>query len=165
MRPSSRWTESARRIRGVVAGPVGDDVGSAALEFIAVGLLLLVPLVYLVIALGAVQEQSLGVETGARHIARVVATAPDSGAAAARADAVLRAVVEEYGLDRSRVGVSLTCRPVAAECPSAGSTVVVEVRTRVALPLVPPILGLDRIVSVPVEASAVQKVSRFRGSG
>ena len=31
-----------------------DDDGSAALEFIAVGVILLVPLVYLIIALGAV---------------------------------------------------------------------------------------------------------------
>jgi Flp pilus assembly protein TadG len=161
MRRSSRWIERARSIRATVDG----DRGSAALEFIAVGLLLLVPLVYLVIALGAVQEQALGVEAGARHVARVVATSPDTRTAGDRADAVLRAVVEEYGLDRSQVAVSLACRPVGDECPAAGSTVVVEVRSRVALPFVPPILGLDRLISVPVQASAAQKVSRFGGSG
>ncbi|WP_302848253.1 hypothetical protein [Microbacterium sp. cf046] len=35
------------------------------------------------------------------------------------------------------------------------------VQTRVALPLVPPVLGLERVASIPVEASAVQKISRF----
>ena len=43
---------------------VDDDPerGSAALEFIVVGLLLLVPLVYLIAAIGMIQQQSLGVE-------------------------------------------------------------------------------------------------------
>ena len=49
-----------------------DDDGSAALEFILVGLVLLVPIVYLVIALGAIQGQALGVETGARQLARAI---------------------------------------------------------------------------------------------
>ena len=53
--------------------PVHPEEGTAALEFIAVGLLLLVPIVYLVITLGTIQGQSLGVEAGARHIARAVA--------------------------------------------------------------------------------------------
>ena len=45
--------------------------------------------------------------------------------------------------------------------PEAGSTLVVTIQTRVALPLVPPVLGLDRLASIPIEASAAQKVSRF----
>ena len=53
-----------------------DDDGSAALEFIAVGVILLVPLVYLIIALGAVQEQTLGVEAAARHTACLLYTSP-----------------------------------------------------------------------------------------
>ncbi len=51
--------------------------------------------------------------------------------------------------------------PAGASCPEAGATLVVTVQTRVALPLVPPVLGLDRLASIPIEASAVQKVSRF----
>ena len=54
----------------------GCDEGSAALEFILVGLVLLVPIVYLVVALGAIQGQALGVETGARQLARTIASAP-----------------------------------------------------------------------------------------
>jgi hypothetical protein len=41
----------------------------------------------------------------------------------------------------------------------------VTVRANVSLPLVPPILGLERLATVPVEASAAQKVSRFWGTG
>ena len=140
------------------------EAGSAALEFIAVGCLLLVPLVYLMVALGTIQSQSLGVESGARHIARVISQAPDAATATARADAVLRTSAREYGLDPATVSFSVSCIPAGAMCPVAGATVVVRISTRVALPLVPGILGLADIASVPVEATAAQKVSRFWGS-
>ena len=59
MRPSNRSTD-------LTCPPPDDDPerGSAALEFIVVGLLMLVPLVYLVVTLGLIQGQSLGVEGG-----------------------------------------------------------------------------------------------------
>ena len=141
-----------------------DDVGSAALEFIVVGLLLLVPLVYLVVALGAIQTHALGAEAAARHLARTVSTASDSRDAQQRADRVLSAVAEEYGMDADELRVGLSCSPAGSDCPTAGATLVVTVGTRVALPLVPPVLGLDRVARIPVEAIAVQKVSRFWGT-
>ncbi|NJI60925.1 MULTISPECIES: TadE family protein [Microbacterium] len=141
-----------------------DDEGSAALEFITVGVILLVPLIYLVIALGAIQEQTFGAEAAARHIARVIARAPDAETAAERSDAVLAGIVGEYGLDEDAVDLTLACMPRSVECPSAGATVVVTVATRVRLPLVPEVLGLDRSTAVPVQAEAVQKVSRLWGA-
>lgn len=158
MRPSNPSTDAP--------DPAGDDPerGSAALEFIVVGLLMLVPLIYLVVTLGLVQGQSFGAEAGARHIARAVATAADEADAEERADLVLDSVVREYGLDPEMVEVTLKCRPAGGTCPAAGATLVVSLRTTVALPLVPPVLGLDRLASVPVEASAAQKISRFWGS-
>ncbi|WP_125132210.1 TadE family protein [Microbacterium sp. 10M-3C3] len=154
-----------RRNRSTDRWRLADDAGSAAIEFIFAGLILLVPVVYLVVALGQIQGQALGVEAGARHIARTVAAASGTADADARADAVLDTVVEEYGLDRSRVELSIACAETAASCPAAGATLTVTVRTAVSLPLVPPVLGLDRLAVVPVEASAVQKVSRFWRDG
>jgi hypothetical protein len=133
-------------------------------EFIFVGLLLLVPIVYLVVALGAVQHESLGIESGARHIARSIATAPGAAEADVRAEQVMATVVEEYGIDPAGVEVDVDCAGAASACPSAGATVVVTLSTTVALPLVPPILGLDHLARVPIEATAVQKVSRFWGT-
>lgn len=141
------------------------DEGAAALEFILVGVILLVPLVYLIAALGAVQGQTLGAESGARHIARAMSTAPDAATAAARADAVLASVVDEYGLASDAVEVSIRCEPAGGVCPRAGATLHVTLATRVTLPLVPPVLGLDRVASIPVEARSVQKVSRFWEAG
>lgn len=136
----------------------GSEEGSAAVEFVLVGVLLLAPLVYLILALGLVQGQSLGAEAAARHIARAVSTARDADDARARADAVLDAVSAEYGLDD--VDLAIDCDPAAA-CPSAGATLHVRVRAVVALPLVPAILDLDRMAAIPVEASAAHKVSRY----
>ena len=150
-----RWNRWAR-----------NDDGSAALEFITVGVILLVPLIYLVLALGVIQEQTLGAEAAARHTARVISQAPDAETAAARSEAVLAGVIEEYGLDPDAVQVSITCTPAGViGCPSAGATMIVTVTTSARLPLVPPLFGLDRIASIPLEASAVQKVSRLWGDG
>ena len=145
--------------------PDHPERGSAALEFILVGLILLVPLVYLVVSLGLIQGQTLGAEAGARHIARSVSQAADAASARTAAAVVLASVVDEYGIDASTVDVAMECVPAGASCPQAGATVVVTVRTRVALPLVPPVLGLDRLAGIPIEASSAQKVSRFWGSG
>lgn len=151
MRRSSRW--------GM------DDEGSAALEFIAVGVILLVPLVYLIVALGVLQQQTLGVEAAARHTARVIALAPDAETAAARSEQVLAGVVDEYGIDAGAVEVGVTCVPAGAECPAAGAMLTVTVATRVSLPLMPALFGLDRSTAIPVEASAIQKISRLWGGG
>lgn len=147
MRRSSRCRDAVRRL-------LADDRGSAALEFLTVGVLLLVPLAYLVLALGQIQHQTLGVESAARFTARVIA----SGPAAGDPDGVLASVTREYGIDDFDADV--TCVPAGA-CPAAGGTVLVTVTAAVELPLIPPVLGLDRLAVVPVEATAVQKVSRF----
>jgi Flp pilus assembly protein TadG len=142
-----------------------DDDGSAALEFIAVGVVLLVPLVYLVIALGAIQEQTLGVEAAARHTARAIALAPDAATASLRSERVLVSMSDQYGIDADATEVSVTCAPAGVACPSAGATVTVTVATSVSLPLIPAIFGLDEAASIGVEGSGVQKVPRLWGSG
>ncbi len=144
-------------------GSAAADEGSAALEFIVVGLVLLVPIVYLIVALGAIQGQALGVETGARQLARTIADAPDAVTADARAGRVLDAIVAEYGLDPASVAVTITCTDGGGDCPAAGSLLSVTVTTSVPLPLVPAVLGLDQLARVPVEAASVQKVSRYWG--
>ncbi|WP_235201394.1 TadE family protein [Microbacterium sp. CH12i] len=142
-----------------------NDDGSAAMEFITVGVIFLVPLVYLVITLGAIQEHLLGVEAAARHTARVIGQADDAATAAANSDALLANVIDEYGMDGGNVEVSVTCTPAGVECPSAGATVLVTVSTFVSLPFVPPIFGLDTAASIPLRAVAAQKVSRLWGTG
>ncbi|MBN9214483.1 MAG: TadE family protein [Microbacterium sp. SCN 70-200] len=156
-----------RRARGSTEQPAGtmpaDDDGSASLEFIGVGVILLVPIVYLIVALGAIQGQALGVETGARQIARTIAEAPDAAEADARAARVRDAIIAEYDLDPAAVEVAISCEG-ATTCPEAGAVLSVTMTTAVPLPLVPAVFGLENAARVPVQASAVQKVSRFWGT-
>jgi Flp pilus assembly protein TadG len=142
----------------------GDERGSAPLEFIVVGLLLLVPLVYLIASLGLIQSHALGVESGARHLARAIAMAPDAPSADARAAAILQTTASEYGIAAGSIDVGFACVPAGGACPRAGATMIVSVAAQVPLPLVPPVLGLDHIASVPVTATAVHKISRFWGA-
>lgn len=141
-----------------------DDRGSASLEFLVAGLFLLVPVVYLIVALGLIQDGTLGVEAAARHTARAIGLATDAADADRRVDLVLHRVAEEYGLDPDGLAVGLTCPDASGACPSSGATLTVTVRARIPLPLVPPILGLDDLATVPVEAQAVQKTSRLWGT-
>lgn len=158
------WSPSPRR--GDLAScrasarELSDETGSAALEFIGLGVILLVPLVYLVLALGAIQGEMLGVESAARHAARTMSAARGVADATARADATVRSAIEEYGMDADTVDVDIRCAPVTTGCPAAGATVVVTVTAEVALPFVPPVFGLDRVSRVRVQASSAYKVSR-----
>lgn len=142
-----------------------DDEGSASLEFIVVGLILLVPIVYLVVTFGAVQSRALGIEATARHVARAVATAPDTTAAHERADRVVAHLATEYDLDPDDIHVAVTCAPAGVTCPEPGALITIDVTSTVRLPLAPAIFGLDRFTDIPISATSVQKVSRVWGVG
>lgn len=140
-----------------------NDVGSASLEFIVAGLVLLVPIVYLVVALSLIQSAVLAVEGGSRHAARLFVEAPDPDTGVARAEQAVAFALEDQGIDPSGARITITCADgIAGECLERGSSVSVVVRLQVALPLAPPVLGLDRLATVPVEARSVNAVSDFR---
>lgn len=151
MRRARRWIESAR----------GDD-GSASLEFISVGVLLLVPLVYLVLVLSALQGAALGVEGAARQASRVFVQGETLGEARAAAERAIRVTLADYGLDAASAELSISCSPAPANCLARRGFVTVEVAILVPLPLVPPFLTLDVPAGVNVNASATEQVSRFR---
>lgn len=159
MRPSKH---PARHGPGLLAGP---EAGSASLEFITAGLILLVPLVYLVLALSAVQAGTLAVEGAARQAARVYVQAPDEAEGAARAERAVQFGLADYGIEAGAAGVRISCQPSPTSCLTRQGRVVVTVGVVVPLPLVPDLLSLGRPAGILVQASATQTVSRFWGSG
>jgi len=138
--------------------------GSASLEFVTAGLLLLVPLVYLALAIASIQGGALAVEGAARHAARVFVEAPDVASARARAAETVAVALADYGLPAHAAHVEILCRPAPADCLRRGGLVTVAVRSSVPLPLLPDVGGLDRGASLPVESAATQRVSRFWGA-
>ena len=154
MRRARRWSEAER-------GPASDD-GSASLEFITVGVLMLVPLVYLVLVVSALQSASLGVEGAARQASRVFVQAETDAAARGAAERAIRVTLADYGLDAADAEVAVSCRPDPADCLTRRGFVTVEIAVVVPLPLAPPVLGLDVPLGVTVRAIATEQVSRFR---
>lgn len=72
MQRSRLWAETRGWVR---------EDGSASLEFLTVGLLLLVPTVYLVVALATVQGAALAVDGAARQASRVFVQSESLGEA------------------------------------------------------------------------------------
>ena len=135
-----------------------DQEGSAAIEFVTAGVLLLVPLVYLVIALGTIQDHTLGAEAAARHTARAIGQSSDATAAGQSAERIVANIRDEYGL--SDIDTAVRCVPEGESCPRPGATIVVSVRTHAELPL---LSGVE-FARIPIEASAAQKISRAWGA-
>ena len=152
---SKLWTDTA---------PDGDE-GSASLEFITAGMILLVPLVYLVLTMSSIQAGALAVEGAARQAVRVFVQSESIGQAQASAERAVQFTLADYGLALDDATVSISCTPNPANCLTRQGFVTVSVSTAVSLPLIPPVLQLTLPLAVPLGATATQQVSRFWGSG
>ena len=137
-----------------------NDDGSASLEFITAGMLLLIPLVYLVVAVGAVQGATLATEGAARQAARVYVESPDQNTAIRRAQQAIDFALADYGLDSKHADITITC---SSSCLEPESLVSIGVGVKVVMPLVPAVLNLDQAAVIPVSSQASQVVSRFHG--
>lgn len=163
MRPSRPSTSASTLV--AVRHRLRADGGSASLEFLTTGLLLLVPTVYLVVALSALQGAALAVDGAARQATRVFVQAETRGEAEAAATRAVEITFADYGLDGATTSVDISCRPVPSACLTRQGFVTVSVQVTVPLPLMPPVLALDLPSGVPMGASATEQVSRFWGSG
>ena len=100
-----------------------DDAGSAVIEFLAVTLLLLVPIVYLVLVLGRLQAATFAAEGAAREAGRAFTTAvgPDEGSR--QAVAAVHLALSDQGfaaVDRELDGLAVVEVRVTAPLPVAG---------------------------------------------
>jgi hypothetical protein len=141
---------------------LGGDRGSAAVEFLTMGVLLLVPIVYLVLTLAALQGAAFAAEGVARQAARLIATGDTEAAGRSAADAAVRVGLADWRVPAGAAAVTVTCSPRPDDCLTPRGTVRVTVRVGVALPLMPPALAVNAPGVVPVEAHALQPVSMFR---
>lgn len=137
------------------------EQGSAAVEVLVLGVLLIVPLVYLVLTVAALQGAAFAAEGAARQAARTLALAEDDASGRAAADRAVLVALEDWRVDPGAVVVDVRCAPEPDDCSTARGTVDVRVRVAAALPLMPPALDVDAPASIPVEARSVQRVSMF----
>ncbi|MDQ3156771.1 MAG: hypothetical protein M3Q98_08605, partial [Actinomycetota bacterium] len=84
-----------------------DEDGTAVIEFIWLALLLLIPVVYILIAVFDVQRAAYGVSAASRSAARAFILAPDVPTAFERADRAASVALSDQ--DASGASVSVTC--------------------------------------------------------
>jgi hypothetical protein len=141
-----------------------DQRGTALVEVIWLGILLLIPMLWILLSAFEVQKGALGTSTAARAAGRAYVLAPNAPAAQQRAEAAARLALADQGITGVPVTVTVTCRPVPTECLSAASVVTVHVSTSVDLPLMPRVLGGDA-PSFALDASHTVPVGQYRESG
>lgn len=135
--------------------------GSALIEFVWLGILLMVPLVYVVLAVFDTQRTAYAASAAARSAGRAFLTAPDLGSAETRAHVAARLSFDDQGANDAPFEMLLNCRPTPDACLTPGSSVTVRVITRADLPLMPAFLG-ERAPSIRIESEHSAPYGKFR---
>lgn len=136
--------------------PNAGERGSAVLEFVVLGLLLLVPMVYIIITAAQLQGGSFAVVGAADQAAKVYAASEAPGEGEARARSTAAVAVADFGFDPETLSMSISC---SEACLTPGSFVTVNVTVPVPLPLVPR-FGGNSSMGV-VHSTSTQIVERF----
>ena len=136
--------------------PRGED-GNALVEFAYLAVLLMVPLVYVLLTVFEVQRAAFGVTEAARQAGRAFATADSAGQGQARARVAAELALRDQGLELCE---SCLVPPSGPLVP--GAAISVRVEHRVVLPLVGGLFDGAVPASIPVRATHVEVVDRFR---
>lgn len=137
------------------------EEGSAVVEFLGAALILLIPVVYLIVALGQVQAATFAADTAAREAGRVIAGADTFGAGTARAATAVELAFADQGFTvEGEEVLQVVCQ--SDPCLTPGAYVHLQVATAVDLPLVPDFLAEELGTQVHIEAQAMTAVDQFR---
>jgi Flp pilus assembly protein TadG len=138
-----------------------DESGTALVEVTWLAILLLVPLLYVLLAVFEVQRAAFAVSAATRAAGRAYTLAPSEADAAGRALAAAQVALQDQGLTITAASLDTTCEPVPADCLSSGSVIRVRIAYPVSLPLMPDALG-GNTPSVRVEAEQAVPYGTFR---
>lgn len=147
---------SAAEAPGAAAGRADGDEGSAVVEFVALGTLLLVPVVYFVLAVAQVQAGAFAVVAAAQQASQVLARAEPGELSQAGLNAAAQLAAADQGFAQDRLAIRLECSDGACVAPGAVATV--HATLEVPLPLVPGFTDLDVAV---LTSSATVVVGRY----
>ena len=141
-----------------------DQAGTALIEVTWLGILLLIPMMWILICAFEVQKGALGTSSAARAAGRAYVLAPTDAVGRSRAEAAARVALDDQGLEGAPIAVEVTCTPVPTDCLSGTSVVTVRISTRVDLPLLPRVLG-GEAPSFALDASHVVPVGQYQERG
>ena len=138
-----------------------DERGSALVELTWLGILLLVPMLWIVLSVFQVQQGAFGVSTAARAAGRAYALAPNDALGRARAEEAARQALADQGLAGAPFTLTVSCTPYPHDCHQGTSVVTVRVATRVDLPLLPSVLG-GQAPSFALDASHTVPIGQYQ---
>lgn len=137
--------------------PARSEQGSALVEFVWLGILLLVPMVWILLSVFEVQRGAYATTAAARAAGRAYSLAPDQAAARSRAEEAARFTLDDQGNAGMPMRLEVECSAGPTQCLAPSSTVRVTVRSGVRLPFLPAFFSsgetdfsLDATHSVPI---------------
>ncbi|MFT4287014.1 hypothetical protein [Nocardioides sp.] len=133
--------------------------GSALVEFTWLAILLMVPVLWLVLAVFDVQRGAFAVSAAARAAGRAYVLADSDAEGRARAEQAVEIVFADQGVDIP-ADIEVGCTPYPRSCHAAGSVVMVRVRSGAALPWLPSVLGSPP--QVALESTHTLPVGRYQ---
>jgi hypothetical protein len=136
-----------------------NERGSSIVEFSVIGVLGFGLLVQVVVLFGVLHRATLATSAAAREVGRVVVLAGSDDAAMQRASIVVEEAARDHGLPAGALQPQLDGRV------ARGAQLRVTVRTEVAVFRLPFVGDVVPSVSVPVEATHVVQVDRYRSFG
>lgn len=135
--------------------------GSALVELTWLGVLLLVPMLWVIVSVFEVQRGAFAVSAAARAAGRAYALAPDDATGRARAEAAARQALADQGIDHAPLRLEVRCSPYPHDCHAGTSVITVAISSRVDLPLMPSVLG-GRAPSFALDASHTVPIGQFQ---
>lgn len=161
----ARWVGSVlRRLRDERG--VGED-GAAIVEFCFLGILFLVPIVYIMITVFDVQRAAYGTTAAAREASRAYTLGDNLGEASARANEAAASALTDQGIQVGGAGgaaIQVTCEPTPESCLTPGSSAVATVSYNVRIPGAPAALGGGDAFTIPITSTHTTPYGQYRES-
>jgi hypothetical protein len=129
------------------------------LEFIVIGVLVLVPMAYVVMSVMRVQAATMASTQAVREAARAYATSDSVAQGRAAALTAAQVAFEDQGFVLPESALRVSC---LGSCLAPGSSIHVDLDWHVDLPWMPASLSEGRSTSVPIEAVHTARVDTFR---
>ncbi|MBU6246047.1 MAG: hypothetical protein KGP12_12605 [Actinomycetales bacterium] len=141
------------------AARVVAERGSAVLEFIVIGVLVIVPMAYVVTSVMRVQAATMASTQAVREAARAFATADSVAQGRAAAVTAAQVAFEDQGFVLPESAMRIQC---LRACLEPGSSITVDLDWQVGLPWMPSSLAQGRSMSVPIDVVHVVPVDTYR---
>lgn len=130
-------------------------------EVVWLSLILLIPLVYILLTLVAVQRSAYGVTEAARAAGRAYVLSPNPAVARQRAYAAARLAMRDQGVALLASDLVIACHPAPTSCLQPGSTVEIRITFHARLPVLPQFLGHNP-ATIAVSAHHVEPYGSYR---